>query len=238
MANDEPTFEVISRKDAKAKGLRFYYTGKPCKHGHLGPRRVCETGCATCSRIKLQKWRSENREKSREIDSAWKAKNRERLNVQGRARYAKNPTKHIAKVKKYYEKNGEEVRRKRIAYHYRTYTKDDVRKKAQERTKKWAIINPERCKVNSQISRIRRKNLDVEGSHTPEDIKRILKQQKRRCAYCKTKLGEKYHVDHITPLSKGGTNFAKNLQITCARCNLEKYARDPIVHARMLGMLL
>jgi hypothetical protein len=80
MAEEEPTHEIISRKDAKAKGLKHYFTGKPCKNGHIGLRRVSETGCSTCSYLNVKKWRKENREKSRAIDASWRAKNKDRVN--------------------------------------------------------------------------------------------------------------------------------------------------------------
>src|SRR5579859_512216 len=40
--------EVISRKDAHARGLKRFYTGKPCKGGHLSERYVVNGGCIAC----------------------------------------------------------------------------------------------------------------------------------------------------------------------------------------------
>ena len=42
---------IISRQDAKAKGLIRYFTGKPCKHGHVAERFVCDRGCARCKEV-------------------------------------------------------------------------------------------------------------------------------------------------------------------------------------------
>lgn len=39
---------IISRKDALAQGLKRYYTGKPCKHGHVAERILSIRTCATC----------------------------------------------------------------------------------------------------------------------------------------------------------------------------------------------
>ena len=33
------------------------------------------------------------------------------------------------------------------------------------------------------------------------------------------------HLDHVTPLSRGGTDHPSNLQPLCARCNLRKSDR-------------
>jgi 5-methylcytosine-specific restriction endonuclease McrA len=52
------------------------------------------------------------------------------------------------------------------------------------------------------------------------------------------KLGKDYHADHIVPVKLGGASIRQNLQITCARCNLSKNARDPLAYARSLGLLL
>jgi len=40
------------------------------------------------------------------------------------------------------------------------------------------------------------------------------------CAYCFMSVrGIQYHVEHITPLSVGGTNAIGNLTISCPDCN-------------------
>jgi hypothetical protein len=39
---------VISRRDAADHGYTFFYSGKPCKHGHVAPRYVTTGGCKAC----------------------------------------------------------------------------------------------------------------------------------------------------------------------------------------------
>ena len=44
----EDTMQIISRAQAKALGLKRYFTGLFCKHGHIAERSVANRGCAQC----------------------------------------------------------------------------------------------------------------------------------------------------------------------------------------------
>lgn len=48
----------------------------------------------------------------------------------------------------------------------------------------------------------------------------VLKKYKFTCVTCGTK--EKLSIDHIHPVSKGGTDEFKNLQVMCRSCNSRK----------------
>lgn len=41
--------EIISRKEAKLLGQSYYFTGRPCKHGHTSKRLIDSGVCYTCS---------------------------------------------------------------------------------------------------------------------------------------------------------------------------------------------
>ena len=43
------------------------------------------------------------------------------------------------------------------------------------------------------------------------------------CVYCGS--DERLEYDHIIPVSKGGANTAKNIQLLCQKCNLQKHAK-------------
>jgi 5-methylcytosine-specific restriction endonuclease McrA len=54
----------------------------------------------------------------------------------------------------------------------------------------------------------------------------ILTRDSNRCVKCGARGGEnQLHIDHIIPVSKGGTNTPSNLQTLCERCNLGKGTR-------------
>lgn len=41
--------DFVSRSEAKTRGLKHYYTGKSCKHGHRSPRFTSTSACCGCS---------------------------------------------------------------------------------------------------------------------------------------------------------------------------------------------
>jgi len=90
--------------------------------------------------------------------------------------------------------------------------------------RRYATQNPE-VKVASEAKR-RALKLKSGGSYTSQDIKNMLSLQGNKCNACKIDL-VKYHVDHVIPLSRGGTNYPDNLQILCVSCNCRKSSKLP-----------
>lgn len=63
---------------------------------------------------------------------------------------------------------------------------------------------------------------------------RVLERDGFRCRYCgRTPKFVELHVDHITPVSAGGSDAIENLATACIECNLGKGARTDIrpIHA-------
>lgn len=52
--------QIISREEAKSQGLKFYFTGKPCKNGHVCKRYTSVSKCVECAITYAKKWRTEN----------------------------------------------------------------------------------------------------------------------------------------------------------------------------------
>lgn len=58
---------------------------------------------------------------------------------------------------------------------------------------------------------------------------RVLKRDRFRCRYCGAHGSEvELHIDHVQPVSAGGTNHPSNLVTACRRCNLGKHAEPPL----------
>ena len=56
----------------------------------------------------------------------------------------------------------------------------------------------------------------------------IFERDGGKCRHCEGPLiyGEIFHIDHLIPVSKGGTNDPANLALSCVRCNLVKAAKS------------
>jgi rubrerythrin len=78
-----------------------------------------------------------------------------------------------------------------------------------------------------------------QGNKLPRGtVKEIGDNQKWKCAICRSDVKEKFHIDHIYPLSKGGEHKKENIQILCPLCNVKKASKDPIDYMQQVGYLI
>ena len=176
------------------------------------------------SRLKI--WRAIHPEERRAQGKRYRERYKEKIKVEQKARRAADP----GYIKNYRAKNREHCLGLMREY-YRTHL-DRFR----DRNKKWAKANPDANRACKVRHKARKRN--AEGSHTAADIAWIRKAQRNRCAACSSPLGRKGHVDHIVALSRGGSNWPRNLQWLCASCNCSKHNRDALEFARSRGLLL
>ena len=115
-------------------------------------------------------------------------------------------------------------------YYQKRYQKN--KKLILEKVKLWSQQNPKKRKITKNKWRAKNKELTNfltrqyhyrrkhnEGSVSFEELKRLYKLFPV-CPYCN--INKTNSIDHITPLSRGGTNNSDNLVPVCISCNSKK----------------
>jgi hypothetical protein len=49
--------KIVTLAEARAAGLKRYFTGKPCSRGHVVERQVSNQGCLQCLRLAKRRHR-------------------------------------------------------------------------------------------------------------------------------------------------------------------------------------
>ena len=220
---------IVTRSEAKAAGLKRFFTGKPCGRAHIDDRWVSSSVCRSCAH--------EHAVRNYAIDSKaanarvreWEAANPDRVKNASKIRYSLAPEKIKARSIRYYADNVEKCRNRITQWNSANPDRVRAMKAA------WRKKNKDRIRVWTIARRAMKRG--AEGSYTVNDIDVIMKAQHRKCGYCRKSIKNGYHVDHIVALINGGTNWPRNLQLLCGSCNSRKNAKDPIVFAQQLGLL-
>ena len=66
----------------------------------------------------------------------------------------------------------------------------------------------------------------TEPSYTSNDTALLRRAQNDACYYCGTSIHANAHVEHLSPLSCGGSNGFSNIILACADCNMKKHTLD------------
>lgn len=216
--------KVISRKEAKELGLKFYFTGKPCKHGHIELRHTGNGDCKKCreqlskSQKKKEyrrKYHIENRTSQLEYMKEYRNSNKEMISQAKKDCYNRNREAYLRRCKEWYQRNREHCKARNALYYQRN------KKRALYIRRKWIESNPGKVTLYSSRRKAAKlqRTLNLSEQHQ-DDIKHIYEQ-----AALLRYLGYDVHVDHIIPLrgeTVSGLHVPWNLQIIPAEENLRK----------------
>lgn len=154
------------RSRAKANGEQFYFTGKPCKNGHIAKRRTGNGLCVECEKA----WFADNAEHRRAYINEWQDSDEHRAYM--RDYYKVHPEAWRASANRNRDKiNARSAQRRR-----------DHPEKVKAAIKRWHQANPEAVRAHKNNNKAKR--LAAPGKHTAADIRALFEAQKGRCAYC------------------------------------------------------
>jgi 5-methylcytosine-specific restriction endonuclease McrA len=89
-------------------------------------------------------------------------------------------------------------------------------------TNDWAEQNREAGRERARQRKERLESVGVVNEHL-QFRGPLLCQQKSKCYFCNAAITtDTIEIDHLTPISRGGTNAYSNLAGCCARCNKAK----------------
>jgi hypothetical protein len=216
--------EVTTRAIAKGLNLCHYFTGKPCKRGHIAPRLVSNFNCVECPgkdvlSAKAREWRRKNRERSRSSSRQncrnEKAKHPERVKDRALAATKRYQARHPDRIVETRKKGGgrrREYERKRRA------TNLNARISCNLRTRLYCAVR------NNQKTGSAVKDLGC----TITELKCHLESQfQPGMSWENWGHGkDKWHIDHILPLSKFDLTDRAQFLRACHYKNLQPLWAD------------
>lgn len=177
--------------------------------------------CKECNREWKQGYMKRNKQKIRESSKVYRAKNRDKLCKHNLKMYYADHEENKRKGRERMENVRKLDPEKSKADGRRYYWRHRDKRLVQMR--EWRANNKDIVKRLAAANHARRRN--AEGEFTADDVNDLYLEQMGICAYCQIELQGSYHVDHKTPITRGGTNYPSNLQLTCADCNKSKFTK-------------
>lgn len=213
--------KIISKKQAKKLELKRYFTGLPCKNGHISERTVVSSNCVECAAIHVRS--KEYKQKAKEKIKTPLQK--EKRKIQSKAYHLKNREKCLIKMKErnviYYKKNSDKIKANATKYQKENATQRTNYKKQWVKNKK---IKDPSFKMGLVCRRMLQRALGVSGQvkykrtvdylpYSSDDLVNHL-ESKFKDGMTWENYG-KWHIDHIIPISY----FIKNKIIDPAIIN-------------------
>lgn len=175
--------------------------------------------CKNCEKA----YRDASKEHRAEVSKSYRINSKDKVREDHKNYYRKN----IEKISKYYsdwrDKNVE-----RLTEYRKKYWSDNKKHKQEYDKEHSKVYRAEHKEEKNAHTRNRRAKIKQSGGkHTAADIARQYERQKGKCYWCGVSVGSKYHVDHVIPITRGGSNDPSNLVISCPTCNHSKGAKLP-----------
>jgi len=143
---------------------------------------------------------------------AYKAKNGDKVRSVQREAYWENVEQSRQKNREKYRNDAVGCRQRTSAYAARNPLK------RREWGRIWASINRERLQAKTNFRRRLAQKLSELDTF-------VLSEAAQLCAMRTERLQRPWQIDHILPISKGGTNAFDNIQVVPAKWNASKGAR-------------
>jgi len=203
---------------------------KPCDKCGTEARYPKTGICKQCHSERNAARYATDREKYKALSAARHAKDPARRKALDAARRAANPEKTKAWNDAWRAANPERHQASRAAYAAANAAR------IKESGAAWHAANPDAGRLAANKRRALKK---ADGGTLSDAIcAKLFTLQKGLCPCCRQPLGKDYHLDHVMPLSLGGTNTDDNAQLLRAKCNLQKKAKHPVDFMQSRGFLL
>jgi len=185
--------------------------GKNRKHKD-GLRSQCKTCTAEANKI----YRDSHLEQIAFNKKRYNDAHRKQIAAHGRRYYETHRKQIAAYAKRWYEEN-----RERDAENSKRYRESHREEKRECERRRYAE-NPEVSAAKARTRRARIAGAAVEDL----DIQEVFDYWGPMCAYCGST--DDLTLDHIVPLSQGGSHSFDNLCVACRSCNASKGAKKLI----------
>lgn len=184
--------DIITRQQALQQGLLHYFTGKPCKRGHVARRYVSIRSCIECCDINRKAFHKSNPGKSSEYSLRWQASNPDKVRLIESRRVRHRSDEVRRREALYRERN-----RGRIRAYVRGWAGQRMQQDAAFRFRSGlaSLVN---TSIRKQFGKKACKTHDLIGCTVPELMRHLEAQFTDRMTW------ENYgrygwHIDHIRP---------------------------------------
>lgn len=209
------------------------------------------TQCKECAKQKARDWLADNPERARESSRAYYLENSETIKTASARNRAAKPEQYRDKASQRYQNNKTTVLAANKAWAEANPDKvNEIKKRYRDKNARKCVLAsiatqnryPDRYKVIRRESRLRNpatarraraerrlRQYNAEGTYTNADVLTIYHEQDGRCFFCGVTIFQTipgdYHIDHLMPLNRGGSNWSDNLALSCSYCNCSRQDR-------------